>query len=834
MADPTLLHSLTLEGFRAYLRSKTFDFSKKPCLAIFAPNGLGKSSVIDALEFLFSEHGTLDRLGQRTLNNQAGPSALAHNGAQAAGVAPVVKFTTITGKVIAEGSRTAAGNQRPIHAAAAAMKARFVVAPIIRGYTLRTFVEEQKAETRYSDVVSWLQLSPLVEVQKNLRLLRREIKAAAESTTEQVRLAALLRAESDHTVQAWDDAAVLDFVNASVIAPLDHGLALTSLDVADIGYVEVSKRVEAEEKRVGLAGLKQIRNSVTALWQKIIPEDGGDAEYSGSIAAFDKALSALTDAQGTETHERGNAAGTVFRSVWKEAEKLFAESAPAPDECPVCATAIGDTAAGSVPAIRDLLKAHLDDLKSYNDAKIALDDAHTAAIQAHNQLMARLPGMIDHLPADGSDGIRAMLITYQAGIAGWPASVTPDSIAITAELEARLIGLDQEISDIEEQQGEHTWVKAKATINRLLKLQTDVALATRTTEELTALHNALGTQATLVSGKIREKVQSLLDALQAPMNDIYKEIQGNNAKPIRLELPGEDDANQQRMQLVIDFADNRRRVAPGGYLSDSQIHSVALALRLAAIRKFNGTAPVFALDDVVTSYDADHRRAIGAMLAKMFTDCQIIIVTHDERFFNHLKDQLAIKDWQFTRIIGLDPAFGPRFADHKVTDEMIADRWAKGESAANEMRQAEEEWLLGIARGFGVNVRIRQLEKAYSYERSELASAIGRFLNDVKLTPADVPGVNNRFIASLVKGEIENFGSHFQDAPYGDGSIGDEKTRWNEFKAFRSQFECVCGRSKYQRPFGLNKPVCAHDKCETQFAFKPLAAAGVTPAEAKA
>ena len=142
MADPTLFHSLTLEGFRAYLQAKTFDFSKKPCLAIFAPNGLGKSSVIDSLEFLFSEHGTLDRLGQRALNNQAGPSALVHNGAQAAGIAPVVKFTTITGKVTAEGSRNAAGNPRPIHAAAAAMKARFVVAPIIRGYTLRTFVEE--------------------------------------------------------------------------------------------------------------------------------------------------------------------------------------------------------------------------------------------------------------------------------------------------------------------------------------------------------------------------------------------------------------------------------------------------------------------------------------------------------------------------------------------------------------------------------------------------------------------------------------------------------------------------------------------------------------------
>lgn len=826
MADPTLFHSLTLEGFRAYLQPKTFDLSKKPCLAIFAPNGLGKSSVIDALEFLFSEHGTLERLGQRTLNNQAGPPALVHNGAQAAGIAPMVKFTTITSKTTVEGSRTATGNLRPIHPAATAMKAGFVVSPIIRGYTLRTFVETHSPENRYSDVASWLQLSPLVEVQKNLRLLRRDVKAAAESTTEQARLAGLLRTETAQAVQAWDEATVLGFVNVSVIAPLDPELTLAALSAEDAGYIEVGNRVEAEEKRLGLAGLKQIRNSLIALWQKIVPEDGGDAKYSGAIESFDKALSALADAKATEVVERDKAAGTVFRALWKEAEKLFADDATAPDACPVCATAIGDTAAGSVPAVRDLLTTHLEDLQSYNDAKTALDNAETAASQAHNRLVARLPAMIEHLSDDDGDGFKTALIAYQAGVGGWPTVDAPDSAAIVAELETRLSDLDHEIADIEAKQGEHTWVKVKASIDRLLNLQRDVALATRTTEQLTTLHEALVAQATLVSGKIREKVQSLLDTLQAPMNDIYKEIQGANARPIRLELPDEDETNQQRMQLVIDFADNRQSVAPGGYLSDSQIHSVALALRLAAIKKFNSAAPVIALDDVVTSYDADHRRAIGALLAKMFTDCQIILVTHDERFFNYLKDQVADKDWQYTRIIGLDPAFGPRFADHKVTDEMIADRWAKGESAANEMRQAEEEWLLGIARGFGVNVRIRQLEKAYSYERAELASAISGFLGDLKLTPAVVPGVNNRFIASLIKGDIENFGSHFQEAPYGDGSIGDEKTRWDEFKAFRQQFECVCGRAKYQRPVGLKQPVCAHDKCETKFAFKPPVAGG--------
>ncbi|WP_342235645.1 hypothetical protein [Inquilinus sp. OTU3971] len=84
-------------------------------------------------------------------------------------------------------------------------------------------------------------------------------------------------------------------------------------------------------------------------------------------------------------------------------------------------------------------------------------------------------------------------------------------------------------------------------------------------------------------------------------------------------------------------------------MSGSQIHSVALALRMAAIKQFNVGAPIIALDDIVTSYDGDHRRTIAGLIATMFGDCQILITTHDERFFNYLKDQLEAKAWHFTR-----------------------------------------------------------------------------------------------------------------------------------------------------------------------------------------
>ncbi|MCO6392395.1 AAA family ATPase [Aliihoeflea aestuarii] len=819
MTDPYFLQSLGLSGFRAYLQPKTFDFRKKRCLAIFAPNGSGKSSVIDALEFMFSEDGTLERLGQRAINNQAGPVALAHNLAEEAKIASAVTIGVVSGKDVINGSRPATGAKRLIPAVATTLNACFAVPPIIRGHALRTFVETHKPEQRYADVANWLQLGPLVEVQKNIRSLRTQVKAAAEDETALQRVDTQLAKETAQAVNTWDEAAVLSHANTSILAPLDPSLVLAALAAGDSAYLELESRAKAEENNIGLAGLRQIRNAAAALRAQTTDTESGETVVSGAILTFDSAVAALSAAAIKETEERGKAASTVFQALWKAAEPFFAEGVAAPDICPVCTTPVADTAAGSAETIRAHIAKHLEELADYAAAKKALEEAKTAATKAHTQLVAVLPGLIGHL-GDGEAALKADLIAYQADIAGWPQTTVPASADIVSAIAKLLAMLDQAIADIESKQGDHTYIKAKAKIDRLLELQTERNLALRTLDELVKLSNALTAQATIISAEIRKKVQALLDKLQTPMNDIYKLIQGAGATPIRLELPGEDDTNQQRLNLLIDFAKNRTGVQPGGYLSDSQIHSVALALRMAAIQQFNVGAPIIALDDIVTSYDADHRRTIAGLIATMFGDCQILITTHDERFFNYLKDQLEAKAWHFTRIIGLDPAYGPRFADHKVSDEMIEARWAEGQSAANEMRQAEEEWLLGICRDFGVSVRIRPLERAYSYERSELASALAGLLKDAKLMPALVPGVNNRFLDSLVKGEIENFGSHFQDWPYGDGSIGDEKTRWGEFKTFRSQFACKkCSRTKFQRPFALKRPVCAHNGCEAQFEF---------------
>lgn len=826
--DPYFLRTLEFKGFRAYLQPKAFDFSKKRCLAIFAPNGNGKSSFVDALEFVFSDQGTLDRLGQRAVNNQAGPVALAHNRAEEAKITPSVGVSFIKGKDITNGIRLVTGTKRPIPPIASTVKGYFTVSPIIRGHSLRSFVEAQSAEDRYKELATWLQLGPLVDVQKNLRTLRTQVKAAADDTDAFRRVNTQVGKETAQTVTQWDDAGVLAYINSTELAPLDKELVFIAVGGSDAAYAVLGERVQAEERRIGLAGLRQVRQAAAALWLTTQDEETGEIAVTGAIPTFEAAAATLLEAIQIEADERNKASNAAFQTLWNAAAPLFAEDAAPLDQCPVCTTPLAQTFAQNAAGIRTHIANHLGELADYAKAKKALDGARSAATQAQNRIGTATPVLIGLLGEEGA-GLSTALTAYQTAAKAWVNGECPDSADLVLALGAIIERLDKNIAEIEAKQGDHTYAKAKRKIDILFELQAERDLALRTQAELVKLSDALTAQTSTISTEIRKKVQALLDQIQTPTNDIYKLIQGNMAVPIRLELPAEDDTNQQRLSLVIDFADNRVGVQPGGYLSDSQIHSLALALRLAAIKQFNDMAPIVVLDDIVTSYDADHRRTIAGLIASQFATCQVLLTTHDERFFNYLKDQIADGSWQFTRIIGLDPANGPRFADHKVTDEMIAARWDGGQSAANELRQAEEEWLLGICRDFGVNLRIRTLEKAYSYERSELASALAAFLKGAKLDPLPVAGVANRFLDSLHKGLIENFGSHFQDALYGDGSIGDERTRWKEFTAFRAQFGCpACKRTRFKRPHDFKKPVCSHENCEAQFAFPapaPAAAA---------
>ena len=165
----------------------------------------------------------------------------------------------------------------------------FLVNPVIRGHALRRFVESQSPEERYADVATWLQLGPLVEVQKNLRALCSQVKAAAEDTAAVQRVDGQLARETANALTRWDDAKVIEYVNVVVLAPLDKSLVLHTLDALDPAFGELIDRVNVEENQFGLAGLRQIRQAAAVLWNEALDEQVGKSVLTGAIMTFEAA-----------------------------------------------------------------------------------------------------------------------------------------------------------------------------------------------------------------------------------------------------------------------------------------------------------------------------------------------------------------------------------------------------------------------------------------------------------------------------------------------------------------------------------------------------------------
>ena len=178
MTTQITIDSFELQGFRAYLQQQTFSLrngNRPMSLAIFAPNAKGKSSLVDAFEYFFSEDATLQRLGLRASQSQTGPAALEHVKACEYGVTPQVVFNFRQGaNKLSDTRRIASG--KPVPEAAGLVLSATKVPFVIHGYELRGFVEAT-AETRYREIASWFSLEPLLAIQRNLRILQRNVQS---------------------------------------------------------------------------------------------------------------------------------------------------------------------------------------------------------------------------------------------------------------------------------------------------------------------------------------------------------------------------------------------------------------------------------------------------------------------------------------------------------------------------------------------------------------------------------------------------------------------------------------------------------------------------------
>ena len=698
MTKPSVtIEKIELQGFRAYLQPQIFTLSsgKTPLsLAVFGPNAKGKSSLVDSFEYYFSEDATLKRLGKRAAQTHAGRTAIKHVEAQDEGIGSSVHFWFNRNGERFDAARPAAAS---IPEAAKRILSTIKIPFVIRGHELRNFVEQTTPGEQYKELVNWFGLDPLLSIQQNLRTLRRKVKERSESTSEADERSRDLSRETGGEVAQWKDQEVCNWLNNGVLASLDSSLTFAEFSEKDPVIAILTARRNEEQEVLGLTQLRKISRLLADL---ALPLDGTNGEQTGEIPAFEQAVSRLNQAVAHEEAERSRVSAAVFSQVWTEAKKLF-DNGGVLYTCPICDANLATGPHGSHDGVRISIAKKLSGLATYRRSEEELKTSRKQVELLIDSLKNSIKAV--NLALDDTVYACAEVGDYSQALIRWSIDEElPASQDVVGALSRVYISIANQITQIEDQQGEHTYGKALDTVTKLLSIKADLQRITRTKAQLRLLQVELDHQVLEIDKAIVDYIQSLIGKLESDVASIYQDIQGTGgtSPPIRIELPGQDGIDQQKAQLLIDYSVNRQGVVPSGYLSDSQVHTLALALRLAAIRMFNSEAPILVLDDVVTSYDADHRKTIVGALAKYFSEFQIVLVTHDEQFFNLLKDQLPQGRWVFKRIMEIREGFGPVLHDHLTSDEVIQAKLDAGENAGVEIRQAEEEWLLRICRNF--------------------------------------------------------------------------------------------------------------------------------------
>lgn len=288
--------------------------------------------------------------------------------------------------------------------------------------------------------------------------------------------------------------------------------------------------------------------------------------------------------------------------------------------------------------------------------------------------------------------------------------------------------------------------------------------------------------------RLKGELENFLSCFSEKLNEYYSFMHpGENIKNIRLKLV-EDEDELKGLNIEYDFY-GQNVSSPKKYLSESHMNSLGIALFLTSIEAFNKENKFFILDDVVSSFDVNHRLRLGQLLVEKSRNYQIIVFTHEKDWFSIMKKLVKNKNW-YIGSLKWDEERGT-YLETDVEDlEKIIEEKIKIKEVlvlGNLIRQYLEGFLKDIAESLEVNMPYRSNERNEQRSCSELISYIIREINRQPSRELFSETLNDLKECLFVV----NKGSHNESF---SPSIGDCKAYWEKVKHLKSLFFCEnCG-----------------------------------------
>jgi hypothetical protein len=306
--------------------------------------------------------------------------------------------------------------------------------------------------------------------------------------------------------------------------------------------------------------------------------------------------------------------------------------------------------------------------------------------------------------------------------------------------------------------------------------------------------------------KQKEGLESFLNAFSTEINEYYQFMnQGEAFEDLKI-IPMEDE--DELKGITIQFKFNGIEVSPPQkYFSESHLNCYGIAFFLASVKAFNSHNKFIVLDDVISSFDSNHRKRFADLLLERFSEYQIILLTHETEWFSYVKELAKRKSWHIHEIKWNESEgthLEPSPSDLK---ELIIHQIANSQEAqlGNSIRRYLEQILKHLCFQIEVKTSFRfndLNEKRMSDELlNEIKSIVNKKSTDLKVQMPIIDRVAN----SNVLGNLLSHDNLFSP------KMGDLKAFWNDVEHLEKLFYCNevnCKRSVSMKYFdSVNKRI---------------------------
>lgn len=199
-----------------------------------------------------------------------------------------------------------------------------------------------------------------------------------------------------------------------------------------------------------------------------------------------------------------------------------------------------------------------------------------------------------------------------------------------------------------------------------------------------------------IRDEIREQARKVIDEISSDIQSMWAILHPDEAiENVRLSIPSDTD---KAIDIGLKFY-GVEQDSPRLTLSEGYRNSLGLCIFLAMAKKeADNDRPLF-LDDIVVSFDQNHKGMIVELLGQEFSSRQVIIFTHDRVWYSELRHQLDRTNWAFKVLRPYEtPEIGIRLSEKTSTfDDARAHLAERPDSAGNDVRKIMDFELALIA-----------------------------------------------------------------------------------------------------------------------------------------